>query len=451
MKDKGIFNPNNANRLVLLHVLLGASVFLTSSGVIAWILGSLLFMLHVLLQAKRHEFWKLPVILAYICGIEILARIAKTSPFVPYEFAKYAYVIFLFIGTMKFSNQKLSAGFWIMILALPGLFLIPGENYRVLLVNSFLGIFLLGWAAHLLNNNYLDPKHLKLVLLSFVYGVIAITTAVIVHTPSLTELEFELGANFETAGGFGSNQVSTVLGAGFTLAALAFLLRVKLFNLKYSESFLPLVFLFRAILTFSRGGVLGGTLAVFLAYIIPGKTKGLRRIKLWYVILIFIGVSGTFYWVNEITGNMMLKRYQGETYATQIGAREVDAETLTSGRSELMIAEWKTFLEKPILGVGPGVGYDYRKKYAGVKKASHTEVTRLLAEHGIPGLIIASVFLFYPLLRIFRLRTKRERMLVTAFFILAIFSSFHAAMRTTVTPFFWALGCMRFPDDTKAA
>lgn len=446
-ESKFIFNPALAGKLGILHALLGASVLFSNIGVIAWILGTMLYLLNTLLRAGKQESWKLVVILAYVSGIEILARIANTSPFVPYEFAKYAYVVFLFVGMIKFRRQKLSAGFWIIVLSLPGLLLIPTEEYRTLLVNSFLGIFLLGWAAHLLNARHLQPERLQLVFLSFLYGIIAITAAVFIRTPSLSEMEFELGANFATSGGFGSNQVSTLLGAGFMITALAFLLRMNLFPWRFSEMGLTLVFIFRALLTFSRGGVLGGVLGVLMAYAIPGTVSGMRKVKTFYFILIAIGLGGAFYLVNEISGNAILNRYKGETYATQIGAREVDAETLTSGRTDLMVAEIKTFAEEPLLGVGPGAGTYYREKFTGRAQSTHTEATRLLAEHGIPGVFMALIFLFFPVFRVLKLKTKRERMLATAFFTMAVFSSFHAAMRTIITPFFWALGCMRFPEE----
>lgn len=444
---KGLFDPDNAAKLGLLHAGLGISVFFTNVVVIAWILGVLLYSLNYLLKAKRYESWKLVAILAYISGIEILARIARTTPFVPYEFGKYAYVIFLFIGILKYRKQKFTPGLIILIFSLPGLLLIPTHSYRVFLVNSFLGIFLLGWAAILFHGKQLYEKQLKVVFLSFLYGIISVTAAVIIRTPSFDEVEFILSANRSTSGGFGSNQVSTVLGAGFLISAMSFLFRIKLFPFRFMDVGLTLMFVFRALLTFSRGGVLGGVLGVLGAYLMPGKVSvGVRKVKPIYIILLSLGMAATFYLVNQITGNTILNRYKGETYATQLGVKEVSATTLTTGRTDLMNAELQIFLESPLLGVGPGAGYEYREHYYGQHSASHTEVTRLLAEHGIPGLIMGIIFLFFPVFRVLKLKNKRERMLATAFFTLAIFTSFHAAMRTTITPFFWALGCMRFPN-----
>ena len=125
--------------------------------------------------------------------------------------------------------------------------------------------------------------------------------------------------------------------------------------------------------------------------------------------------------------------------------------TITSNRSKIAFAEWSIFSDHIFLGVGPGGGYDAREKYTGIRTASHTEVTRLLAEQGIPGLLIGLIFIFYPLLRIRNAKSVKEAYYLIAFFSLAVITSFHSAMRTMITPLFWALSCARFsfPHSTK--
>ncbi|WP_332910234.1 hypothetical protein [Algoriphagus boritolerans] len=46
------------------------------------------------------------------------------------------------------------------------------------------------------------------------YPILSVLVYTIIKTPDLDSVEFSLGANFATAGGFGSNQVSTILGLG---------------------------------------------------------------------------------------------------------------------------------------------------------------------------------------------------------------------------------------------
>lgn len=448
-KPKFIFNPANAGILGILHVILGASVLFGNLGVIIWILCVIPFLLIDLLNAGKEEIFKLVVVLAYISGIEILARISKTSPWVPYEFGKYSYICFLILGLIKFKQQKATPGFWVVVLSLPSLLLIPWEGYRDYFVNSFLGIFLLGLVSHLLYGKILSKEQLKVVFLNYLYGTIGVAVAVIIKTPELSDIKFKLSANFDTSGGFGSNQVATVLGAGFMLVGLAFLLRIRLFPLKFTDLGMMVIFFFRSVLTFSRGGVFVGFLGVLAAYIVPGSTSKMRKVKVIHVMTILLLVFGVFYRINDITGSAVLNRYKGETQGTLEGHREASATTFSSGRFDLFLAEIKIFATNPILGVGPGGGYEYREKHYGQKSASHTEVSRLAAEHGVLGVAIVLIFLFFPIIWVLKLRNKYQRMLSTAFFTLAIFTSFHGAMRTTITPLFWALGCMRFPEEKE--
>ena len=48
--------------------------------------------------------------------------------------------------------------------------------------------------------------------------IIPVLVFSIIQTPDFKDISFQLGAVAETAGGFGSNQVSTVLGLGSTIS-----------------------------------------------------------------------------------------------------------------------------------------------------------------------------------------------------------------------------------------
>jgi len=170
----------------------------------------------------------------------------------------------------------------------------------------------------------------------------------------------------------------------------------------------------------------------------------LRRISLFWFLSIATVLTGAFFYVNALTDDVLIDRFKGETPGTKLGYREVTLETITSRRSSLMVAEWNIFLENPVFGVGPGAGYAARMEKIGMRIASHTEVTRLLAEHGLFGVAIALIFLFYPIYKIRNSPDGLDRLLSAAFFSFAIFTSMHAAMRTTMTPFLWGLACASF-------
>jgi O-antigen ligase len=187
---------------------------------------------------------------------------------------------------------------------------------------------------------------------------------------------------------------------------------------------------------------LGALVVAMVALFWPGtRDKSFSLGTQWRVIVFAALGIGVFSVVDQITGGNLSLRYQGETAGTAGGYRDKDLSVLTSRRSSLVEAEFEIFANNPIFGVGPGAGYDEREKYEGVRIASHTEVTRLLAEHGVFGLIVAVIFLFYPVVRIRRIKVPITKYYSIAFFGIAVLTSMHSAMRTTITPLFWGLGC----------
>jgi hypothetical protein len=432
------------------HVLLGLSTYFTHWILVGWLYLFILFTLYEILRNRIDNYLILAVSLAYVLGIELLCRIAETTPYIPYEFAKYYFLLTLTVYIIIVPLKGVSPGFFIVALSLPSLLLIPRDEFRVYFVNSFSGIFLTGLIGYVFYKVRIDKANLNRIIMIMLYGLIAITVAVIIRTPDLEEVDFSLAANFETSGNFGSNQVSTVMGMATMLIGLVLLVNLNVFQYKSLQLSLFFLFAVRGLLTFSRGGILAGVLSLFFSYIVPsGKYKGRLKFSFATFLLVVCSIGIAFYFVNRITDEALLDRFKGETDATKRGLRESTLETLTSRRSTLMWAEWQIFLKNPILGVGPGAGYEARKEIVGFRIASHTEVTRLLAEHGLFGLVIAIIFLIFPLRKILRSPVGFDRIISTAFFSFAILTSFHAAMRTTVTPFLWGLACANFSEFSE--
>lgn len=432
------------------HILLGIIAAAAPVALAVWLWTYIFWSLWQLLSLTRSKFSHSIFTLAYVSGFEIAARAAGTSPYLPYEYAKYFFFGYLILLIFKFKAVRFNVGLFILILLLPALFFISNENYRVHLVNSYLGIFILGMMAMVCNKVSLKIEELRITLMMFLNGLISLLVLVILKTGNIDEIDFQLGALSTTTAGFGSNQVSTYLGVGVLISGLFWLMRWNSYKYKFLNLSLLAIFLIRGLLTFSRGGVIGAVTALLVFYILPKKSLSVRKISPVYILLFFSIATTVFFYVNTITDGILLERYRGETAATRMGAKDVSLETLTTGRTSLMLAEWNIFLDNPLFGVGPGNGFQERELAFGRKIATHTEFTRLMAEHGIFGLMVGLIFLFYPLL--LYLKSKSSYQLFSmAFFTLAIFSSFHAAMRTTVTPFFWALGCMRFPEVPNLA
>ncbi len=80
--------------------------------------------------------------------------------------------------------------------------------------------------------NPITQQRFKTVLELLIYPLVAMVTYVILYAPSLEEVITGTGSNFATSGGFGPNQVSTVIGLGmFLLFSRLFTIKDRLYNL----------------------------------------------------------------------------------------------------------------------------------------------------------------------------------------------------------------------------
>ena len=67
-----------------------------------------------------------------------------------------------------------------------------------------------------------------------------------------------------------------------------------------------------------------------------------------------------------------------------------------SSREEILATELDAFRKNPYFGIGPGQSRKYRLENYGSYRHSHTEYTRLLAEHGMFG--VATLFILISLI-----------------------------------------------------
>ena len=98
------------------------------------------------------------------------------------------------------------------------------------------------------------------------------------------------------------------------------------------------------------------------------------------------------------------------------------------------------FSDHPALGVGPGISTELHEEM-GHGGASHTEFTRVLAEHGVIGvlsLIILGVIVVKTLLTA---RTPRARALVAAFLVWFVLFMLIDALRMVAPAFACGIAC----------
>lgn len=380
--------------------------------------------------------------------LEVWSRMAK-APFTPFEIGKY-YLVFalliLFIHnlTRKSNHAVYSIGMPMILLLIPslivGTYVFDRENW----VFNILGTLEIGALLLFAARERWDINCFCKTLRMGMLPIIAILVYLTLSSPGVSEMKFVVGANFEATGGFGTNQVSTILGNGIVLIVILLILDFPIFRYKWISYIILAYLLFRGLLTFSRGGMIGALLCTLIA-VMPAMLANMRSFVRFTFLISTLCLLGLmiFTITNSITNNKLLERFMGETEGTLTGWREKTLNSATSGRYGLIGADLQIFSNNVLFGVGPGEAKELRVKYGGIENsAAHTEVTRLLSENGIGGGLFALVFMIFPVIWIRKQKIGKWKGISAALFTLAIFTSFHSAMRTNTTVVFYALAAI---------
>ena len=95
-----------------------------------------------------------------------------------------------------------------------------------------------------------------------------------------------------------------------------------------------------------------------------------------------------------------------------------------------------------MFGTGVGASRYMRNKTNGF--LSHIEFSRLLSEHGLLGLLY-NIILLALVIKVYRTRNRTPyNGLFLAVFFIALFTTFHAAMRTYISPLLFGLSMLAF-------
>jgi len=431
---------------VLFHIVLGVLCTLNRFPLVIWFYIVALTSLPKILGSGHAAHKSLSYFIVYLSSMEVFARMAKASPFIPYETSKYLMFFLLLYGISKGSNKG-KAGLFMSVLLIPALFIDASgrvDDYRLLVFN-IMGPLNTALAIVYFMDLKFDEASFKSLCKLLLFPIISALAFVYIRTPDFDEIEFNLGSNFQTSGGFGSNQVSTVLGLGLLLSFLFWINKWKLTGFRLADLGLFFAFTVQGLLTFSRGGMMGGAIGILtmLFFInksrVTGETRKIVRNIRKYAVPGLIIAASSFAIADDIADGNLSLRYQGETRGTLTGHREKDLNIITTGRFDIFIGDLLLWEENFILGVG--VAASRYLRVTATEVIAHVELSRLLAEHGLFGLLYFIILCFTPFLR----KGKSDPVfhaILWAFFIVGMFTSFHAAMRTYVTPLLVGLSMM---------
>ena len=431
---------------IFFHAAIG--VVIAQSSVIAtlWSLAILVTGSYIIIKNKnRNEeaiLWS-----AYIAVSDVPLRASGGA--LLWEIGKAGIVMFLLLGIISERNRTRKIpkeAILMFLLLIPGAIITFTWSDRV---REDLTFNLSGIVCLLISMTYFYHRTISYSTLKrmFSYSLLPVITLGMVlfyRTPDIRTIEFTSSANFVTSGGFGPNQVATILGYGWLLILVLITMQEKVTASKWITYAILAFFLYRSLFTFSRGGNLAALLALtsFVWIYMKSEQKRVNISRSFRSLIIFgILAVSVVVTINTITGGMFENRFTGKTtYGEQ-------REDITTGRADIMALDYELFVENP-LGVGAGGSSYFRRMQFQDEHASHNEFTRLLSEHGIFGVIIILMMLIKPITFNRKIPEGENRAYCMMFFVLCVMSMMHSGCRTALPEFIYGLSFILIKETT---
>jgi len=430
--------------LSVFHLILGALLLV---GSVSKIFSVLVVFFGILYIIKTNNEKNQAILLSgYMVGAEVLFRMSGGLFF--YELPKYAVLIFLMTGLIvEKKRHHISISYLVyMLLLLIGIAFVDipfNESIRKAIAFNLSGPIVLGVSAIYFYKRKISVAIILDLLFYMGLPIISMLSLLYFKTPDIQDIQFGSTANFDTSGGYGPNQVATLLGFGVFVFAIHLFYKKRFFLILSIDLFIFMYLIFRGLITLSRGGMITAfiTIAVFsFFYILSKENKITYLIK--YIGLVSLFGMVLFLYTSNITSGMLLNRY------TNKNAAGITKSDVSTGRVELFKSEFDGFLENPFFGVGVGGGKYYRMEKLEIQAASHNEMSRLLGEHGMVGVIILFLLFTIPIRNILS-QHHLARGFLSAFFIFWFLTINHSAMRIAFPGFIYGLSLAIITINTK--
>jgi len=410
--------------LLFLHLLLAMACRQSSWIATAHALGTLLVGFYLL--ANWRGTFRIACWGAYAVGAEVLWRMTKAE--VPWEYGKYSVCLVLLLAFFRSGPRGIP---WLPLLyfllllpaVAPALTQMSFQESRKVLSFNLSGPLSVAVCALFFSQVQLDSGRIQRLMVFLILPVTSIAAAVLLGIAMVENIEFGGGANFAATGGFGPNQVSAILGLGaFNGFLLALNLQLK-WKLRITFLILALWFAAHAALSFSRTGIylLGFGLLVAIPFF--SRRWLLSRGTIIILSLAVVAGLGAWTFLGSFTGGKLNERF---------------ARTDLTGRDRIAKGDLEVWKENILLGVGVGMSPAARARKGDIH-ASHVEYTRLLAEHGLLG-VIAGLLLLSFIFRPFANGSSGfTKAVVLAAAVLALATLVISGMRTAMPGFLLGL------------
>jgi len=430
-------------QLLLLHLAIAFAVYVFPILSKLIFLGTIAFFFFlIIIKANKNDEALLAA--AYITGAELFFRMTGGAFF--YESGKYLVIFFLLIGIFLSGTSKKTIPYWIyLFLLVPGvLFSAINLNYdtniRTTIAFNISGPVTVGVVGIYCFYRKISAQRIHHVFLAILLPIITLTFYLFVYTPSIRDSLSGTASNFAASGGFGPNQVATIMGLG------AIILFIRLFTIKsrlvnFIDLFLLAFVCYRGLVTFSRGGMISALICCIAFFIIYFyMSDALTKAKLLPKIVGILGILFiTWLFTSIQTFGLLDKRYNNQDAAGRV------KQDVTTGRAELISTELDAFFGAPLTGVGIGKIKEYREAKTGVSVATHNELSRLISEHGVPGLIALFILVVSPL---FYWLAYKPSIYFFAFYFFWLLTISHSSMRLAASGFIYGL-CLLYIINEK--
>lgn len=452
---KAIVQTKNISFWILIHAIVGMAASFSPVIFAIWLFAFGLSSLSYLNKGTEDgKKVNLLYLISYVSALDLLNRMAKGYQYkIPWELGKYVLAFGFLYGVVALNSRKGLLGFVMIFLLIPSLFFGPESNTQTSqLVGNIAGPMAIGFAVFYCTKLKITRHQIITILKLILLPCVSVLAFTVIKNPDFSEYEFKLGAEFATAGGFGSNQVATILGLGLFLVFVFWINKWELFKNNQLTLLLLAAFGIQGLLTFSRGGMIGavvGIITISIVYSISSaKAKTIFKVPKisGFLLAAIISITSLFYIANEITGGVLELRYSGETNATLRGTQEKSLDVLTTNRFGIFMADLDVWQDYFVFGAGVGGSQILRSEEMGMEVAAHVELSRLLSEHGLLGLTYFIILLVIGF-RVFNNRgNPKYTALLFSLFILAVYTTFHAATRTFLTPLLIGLSTVKIID-----
>ena len=432
--------------LLALHAFLGFVLFLFPFFSKVYGIAILVFGIYFIIQSKNKQNEAL-LMAAYAVSAEIMLRMTGGT-FVN-EYGKYLVMLFLFLGMLFSGFSRNALVYWLFLF-----FLVPSvvlstvtlditTDVKKAIVFNISGPVCLGISAIYCYKRELTFQRLLGIITAFSLPLLCLVTYLYFYTPNIQDVVTGTQSNFETSGGFGPNQVSTILGLGIFIFFVQLMLNSSNGILQIINGGLVLFFAYRGLITFSRGGIYTGVAMILLLLaILYFQANFQTKPKIaGIIVLSFLATLAVWSYSSIKTNGLLDKRYANQDAAGR------EKKSQLSGREVLIESELKMFYENPILGVGVGKNKELRKSQTGIDLATHNEITRMLAEHGTLGIVGLLILVITPL---YLFLVDRQNILALSFFVFWLLTINHAAMRLSAPAFIYALSLLKVYREAPA-